>query len=127
MTKATQFPVSLGSDAWDNGEQFVTAAAINRIKHFQRAFNPQALIAYATSLRDCECTLSEKFSMGTGNFVKKITFSDGVEWIARIRLPRWDDFDEELKRNKSKSDREIERLEDLREMESELATMDFVR
>lgn len=55
----------------------------------------EALIGRALSLRrrdvprdpDLTCWLSKKYSVGDYNLVRRLTFSDGVSWIARIRMP----------------------------------------
>lgn len=96
----------------------------------QKAYNEDAFIAYASSLRDGRtCTLSSKFSVGTRNFVKKITFDDEVEWIVRLRMPPLEDFEEETERlspPESDSEKENEKRRERYEMQSELDTMEFL-
>ncbi|KAJ9656095.1 hypothetical protein H2201_008646 [Coniosporium apollinis] len=88
-----QEPTSIGSDAWTNGKEYENEFYAARIEQVQKAFNQSALTAYASLLRDGRaCTLSSNFSVGSCNFVKKITFDDEVEWIVShhtdIPLPK---------------------------------------
>ncbi|KAJ9661842.1 hypothetical protein H2201_006322 [Coniosporium apollinis] len=120
----------VGSDAWTSGKDFTGRSSAARIEHMQKAYNEDAFIAYASSLRDGRtCTLSSKFSVGTRNFVKKITFDDEVEWIVRLRMPPLEDFEEETERlspPESDSEKENEKRRERYEMQSELDTMEFL-
>ncbi|WEW61183.1 hypothetical protein PRK78_006673 [Emydomyces testavorans] len=109
------FP-QVGSDAWTGGEEYQEEYAL-RIKHFQQAFVSSALLAKASSLRhNIRCNLSDKFSVGNFNYVKKVIFEDGVEWIARLRMPPIEGAEANL-----------EKEQIVYEMQSEIATMEFVR
>ena len=56
-----------------------------RIRRFDATVNQEALLACISGLRQNQpCTLSPEFSVGHNNLVRKITFGDGVEWIARL-------------------------------------------
>lgn len=98
----------IGSDAWKGS----TSSGANA---FLDGINKDALVDFASLLRDNRpCTLSDKFTSGCDHLVLKIEFNDGVKWVARLQLP--------FKRATSPT------LEDLRRsMESEVATMEFVR
>ena len=108
----------VGSAAWTNGEEYKDEYS-SRIHQFSKHINKEALVDFASSLRDHQpCTLSDKFSVGNFNLVLKIEFADGVEWVARLRMPPMPGSSSTLVDEKKKV---------LREMESELATMEFVR
>jgi hypothetical protein len=78
------------------------------------------MLAYASALRENRpCTISREFSVGSFNLVHKIQFDGGVEWIARLRMPPMPD---QGSRAVSPA---MERI--LLGMQSELATMEFVR
>ena len=116
MVDSLQF----GSAAWTNGKECVDEYA-DRINRFNDKINKKALVSYASSLRGNQpCTISSEFSVGSFNLVRKIQFDDGVEWIVRFRMPPMPDEGDEMG---SPSFRE--RI--LLDMESEVATMDFVR
>ncbi|KAL8778069.1 MAG: hypothetical protein Q9194_002201 [Teloschistes cf. exilis] len=69
--------------------------------------------------------MSREFSVGASNLVRKIQFDDCVEWIARLRMPR--PQDQGNKRISPTSEAARGRGRTLLNMQSELATMDFVR
>ena len=107
-------PTPLGSDAWIGADRYNNAYT-KRIVDFMNALNEQALQAYASRLRDHRpCTLSDKFSVGTTNLVRKLQFNDGVEWIARLRMP-------------PSEGNTLDKEKALTEMQCELDTMEFVR
>ncbi|OAR05683.1 hypothetical protein LLEC1_06409 [Akanthomyces lecanii] len=112
-------PLPSGSAAWTNGEEYGGEYA-ERINQFIQQINEKALLSYASSLRGNQpCTLSPKFSVGSFNFVRKIQFDDGVGWAARLRMPP---MPEERSAVASPPAREMMLLD----MQSELATMEFV-
>lgn len=109
MTK----PAPIGSDAWIGADDY-DAPRTKRIVDFMAAANEKALKSYASSLRNHQsCNISDKFSMGTTHLVRKLQFDDGVQWIARLRMPRL---------NGSTTNRK----QDLSEMRCELDTVEFV-
>jgi hypothetical protein len=106
------------SAAWTNGEEYKDEYS-ERINQISDLINKEGLVDFASSLRDNQpCTLSDKLSVGNFNFVLKIEFTDGVEWVARLRMPPMPESSSTLVNEKRKA---------LREMKSELATMEFVR
>ncbi|KAL9072018.1 MAG: hypothetical protein Q9157_005251 [Trypethelium eluteriae] len=116
-----------GSDAWTGGEEYEEEYAA-RIDYFKNAFNETALLAHASSMRDgLKCMLHDNFSVGSFNFVKKISFEDGVQWIARLRLPQIEHFDENGYKHALHFDKKAETDKILYNMQSELAAMEFVR
>ncbi|KAI1181902.1 hypothetical protein F5B17DRAFT_450768 [Nemania serpens] len=83
---ATDKPASVGSNAWTGGKEYKGDHAL-RIDHFNGTVNLEALRAYASELQKNQpCNVSPNFSVGQDNLVRKITFDDGVEWIARLRM-----------------------------------------
>jgi hypothetical protein len=77
----------LGSELWTNSDIFEEKCRA-RIDEFSSKFSQSALLARASHLRGgVGCSLSLKFSAGTVNYVRKITFDDGIEWIARLCMP----------------------------------------
>lgn len=116
----------VGSETWTGGEEYGDEYS-TRIQHFQTSFSSSALLAHASSVRGgVGCRLTDKFTVGSFHFVKKIVFDDGVEWIARLRMPPIKDFEENGEKA-SASRTEAERRHDLYEMQSELDTMEYVR
>ncbi|KAF1960332.1 hypothetical protein CC80DRAFT_544786 [Byssothecium circinans] len=108
------------SAAWTSGAEYGGEYA-KRINQFNDKINQRALLTYASLLRGSRpCTLSPKFSVGSFNLVRKIQFDDGVEWIVRLRMPPIPDQGSGMASPPTR-----ERM--LLDMESELATMEFVR
>ncbi|KAM3548685.1 hypothetical protein MY1884_009073 [Beauveria asiatica] len=109
-----------GSAAWTSGEEYGGEYAV-RINQFMDKINEKALLSYASLLRGGElCTLSPEFSVGSFNLVRKIQFDDGVEWVVRLRMPP---MLGEGSGMASPPSRESMILD----IQSELATMEFVR
>ena len=55
---------------------------------FIAAVNWDALLSLSSRLRHgISCKISDKFSIGHFNMVRRIIFDDQVSWIARLRLP----------------------------------------
>ncbi|KAG8406148.1 hypothetical protein J3458_021475 [Metarhizium acridum] len=112
----------LGNAAWTGVGGCVEEYA-ERINKFVDKIDSKALESYASSLRGNQpCTISAEFSVGNFNLVRKIQFRDGVECIVRLRMPPMP-VAGQLNDMVSPQAREKRLLE----MESELATMEFVR
>ncbi|KAK0655341.1 hypothetical protein B0T16DRAFT_319992 [Cercophora newfieldiana] len=112
-------PLPVGSAAWTGGEEYGGEYS-ERIHQFIDKVNQKALLSYASALRENRpCTISREFSVGSFNLVRKIQFDDGVEWIARLRMPPMPD------QGRRAVPPAVEGI--LLDMESELATMEFVR
>lgn len=80
---------SLGSAAWigagayDPGDEYH-----NRATDFMAAVKWDTLKLISSRLRQgVPCELSDKYSIGHFNLVRRIIFADGVSWVARLRLP----------------------------------------
>ncbi|OAA56859.1 Protein kinase-like domain protein [Cordyceps fumosorosea ARSEF 2679] len=112
--------LTFGSAAWMSGEEYGGEYAV-RIKQFINKIDEKALLSYASSLRgEQPCTISPEFSVGSFNLVHKIQFNDGVEWVARLQMPPIRDGGSVMV-----SPATQERM--ILDMQSELATMEFVR
>ncbi|SPQ21223.1 9af30532-7a5b-49fa-85a3-9d7538ffefe9 [Thermothielavioides terrestris] len=109
-----------GSAAWTGGAEF-EGEYKERIDKFVANINHDALLAYASGLRGGRpCALSQEFSVGSFNLVRKIEFDDGLAWIARLRMPA---LPGEPSGAAGPHPSERIRLE----MQSELDTMEFIR
>lgn len=112
--------LAIGSEAWTNGVEY-GGEYIDRINQFIADIDDNALTSCASSLRENQpCTLSPRFSVGNFNLVRKIQFEDGVEWVARLRMPAM--ADEDGGKFGAVSPEKM-----LLDFQSELATMEFVR
>ncbi|KAK3377280.1 hypothetical protein B0T24DRAFT_620845 [Lasiosphaeria ovina] len=110
----------LGSAAWTGGEEYGGEYA-DRINQFTGQVSEKALLSYASSLRGNQpCTISSEFSVGNFNLVRKIRFDDGVEWIARLRMPPIAGQETEMAPDWARQKMHLD-------MRSELATMEFIR
>ncbi|KAI1772352.1 hypothetical protein F4818DRAFT_453963 [Hypoxylon cercidicola] len=108
---ATDGSAPVGSDAGTRGKEYEGGHTV-RIRQFNAAVNLEALQAFASELRSQPCIVSPGFSVGQHNLVRKITFRDGVNWIARLKMPP-------MEGEPSTADATLN-------MQSELATMEFV-
>ncbi|KJK79937.1 hypothetical protein H634G_04176 [Metarhizium anisopliae BRIP 53293] len=112
----------LGNVSWkgvgDYGEEYA-----ERIHKFIDKIDIKALESYASSLRGNQpCNISTEFSVGNFNLVRKIQFHDGVEWIVRLLMPPLPVAGQLVETVSPKA-----REKRLLSMQSELATMEFVR
>lgn len=116
-TRMDSLPV--GSAAWIGGEAYFDSEEYSdRINQFIDKIDEGALVTFASGLRENRsCNISREFSVGSFHLVRKIQFDDGVEWIARLRMPPMPDEDGEIDTREST----------LLGMQSELATMEFLR
>ena len=89
--KSTQFANMdhLGSDAWLDANEIDEESELHtRATTFVAAIKWEKLKTLASGIRGMECELSDKYSLGHYNLVKRLTFVDGVSWIVRLRLPQ---------------------------------------
>ena len=78
----------LGSDSWVGLDQLDENDALySRATAFIGNVKWQALTSTASDMRAIDCQLSEKYSLGHFNLVRRLQFADGVSWVARLRLP----------------------------------------
>lgn len=79
----------VGSTSWldateyDEGDELHTRAT-----SFVASVNWDILTARASERRGSKCSLSDKFSLGHFNLVRRLVFEDGTSWIVRLRLPQ---------------------------------------
>lgn len=114
-------PKCIGDCAWRNDKDYHGEYA-DRIEKFTTNIDTDALLKFASTLRDGRaCTISDNFSVGNFNLVRKIRFDDDIDWIARLRMPPIDEHDGDGVTSG------LNAKQVRREMESELATMEFIR
>jgi hypothetical protein len=78
----------LGSDTWFGVDEIEEDSDLrSRATAFLAAVNWEVLTSIASQIRGVECTLSDKYSLGHFNLVRRLTFADGVSWVVRLRLP----------------------------------------
>lgn len=75
------------------GEYEVGSAYHDRATILLSQANWTGLLQRCTELRKVSCQLSEQYSIGHDNMVRRIEFDDGVSWVARLRLPKMEDND----------------------------------
>jgi len=78
----------LGSDTWLEASEIDEESDLHiRATTFVATIHWENLVTIASRIRGTQCTLSEKYSLGHFNLVRRLTFVDGVSWVARLRLP----------------------------------------
>ena len=79
----------IGSDAWLEANEIDEESDLHtRATAFVAAIKWDKLLTLASAIRGMDCELSDKYSLGHYNLVKRLTFVDGVSWIVRLRLPQ---------------------------------------
>ncbi|KAK3332870.1 hypothetical protein B0T19DRAFT_354543 [Cercophora scortea] len=74
----------IGADAYEPGGEFHERATT-----FLAAVKWDALTSISSGLRNgIPCKFGDKFSIGHFNMVRRIVFTDGISWVARVRLPQ---------------------------------------
>ncbi|GIZ49901.1 hypothetical protein CKM354_001291800 [Cercospora kikuchii] len=107
---------TLGSGGWFDAGPYPEGHIQHiRVKDFVETINWNGLRDSVTAIRAAPCQLSERYSRGHFNVVRKIEFADGVQWIARLRLPD------------SEETGRPELLGAQKTMEVEIATMEYLR
>lgn len=89
MTTASSTSTFLGSDSWIEADATQPDDAFHqRASTFVAAAKWDTLLSISSHLRHgIPCKLSDKFSIGHFNMVRRITFEDKVSWVARLRMP----------------------------------------
>lgn len=73
----------IGPDATQSDDEFHHRASV-----FVAAVKWDALLYVSSNLRHgIPCKVSDNFSIGHFNMVRRIIFDDQVSWIARLRMP----------------------------------------
>ncbi|KAG5761086.1 hypothetical protein H9Q72_010812 [Fusarium xylarioides] len=73
----------IGADAYDPGDELHdrALAVFDKLKW-------DHLLSLSSALNNgVPCTFSPRFSVGHFNMVRRIDFTDGTSWVARVRLP----------------------------------------
>ena len=80
----------VGSDTWMGANVYEPDDRLyTESMNFFHAVKWYVLAAIASKHRKgIGCRFSDKFSLGHFNMVRRLTFDDGVSWVARVRLPR---------------------------------------
>lgn len=117
----------MGLDSWTSGAG-VYGEEADRIRRFIAKVKLKGLCDFASSMRRnwVPCAVSEEFSVGRHNMVRKIEFDDGVHWVAKLRMPPSRDEGYAASHGAA-TEAEAGKEERLMEIQSEIATMDFVR
>ena len=81
---------AIGSDKWPGVVQSKDGGSVNtRATALVASIKWDALISRASSQRNgIACHLSDNYSLGQNNLVRHIAFEDGINWVARLRLPK---------------------------------------
>lgn len=87
--------------------------------------NWAALNDVAASYRSVGCTLGQQYGFGGRHVVREIVFDDNIRWIARVGIPPINHNEDE--KYEPKPIHETFTAEKEREMQSEIATMAYVR
>jgi hypothetical protein len=78
----------IGSQSWRGADEIEEDSDLRaRATAFVTNINWDALVSVATRMRATECVLSPEYSLGHFNMVRRLTFTDGIDWVARLRLP----------------------------------------
>lgn len=77
----------VGSDSWLGVDEDSDPELRERATSFIASIKWDALVSLATQKRGIQCELSEGFSMGNFNLVRRLLFKDGSSWVVRLRLP----------------------------------------
>ncbi|KAF5687134.1 hypothetical protein FCIRC_2522 [Fusarium circinatum] len=73
----------IGADAYDPGDELH-----DRALAVLATLNWDHLLSISSALKNgVPCTFSQKFSIGHFNMVRRIGFTDGTSWVARVWLP----------------------------------------
>ncbi|RGP66279.1 kinaselike domain [Fusarium sporotrichioides] len=111
-------PVALGSTSWIGADNYESGGDFHdRALKTLNEINWDRLLTISSSLRNgTSCRISQSFSIGHFNMVRRIEFADGISWVARVRLPEMKSFF---------GDREM--LDDAETLRVELASMNFLK
>lgn len=85
---------AIGSESWRGAENYDEGDELHtRATQFLASIKWDALRATASKCRGgIECELSDKYSLGHFNLVRRLVFNDGVSWVARLRMPLLQNF-----------------------------------
>ncbi|KAL6918904.1 hypothetical protein FSST1_002930 [Fusarium sambucinum] len=74
---------------WNNGGQYDPGSEFQeRALAMLKSTKWDRLLSIASTLRNgIPCVISESFSLGQSNIVRRLEFTDGINWVARVRMP----------------------------------------
>ncbi|CAH0033440.1 unnamed protein product [Clonostachys rhizophaga] len=92
LVVTTMATSNLRSVSWNNADDYESEGELHtRAVKFLDAVNWEALTSLASKLRDgTRCRIEQPYSIGHFNMVRRITFTDDVSWVARLRMPDLD-------------------------------------
>lgn len=86
MTSSTSKQVYFGSARW------LDADFTQRTSKLRRDTNWEYLIKICCELRQLQCHLVDKISIGHLSMERRILFEDGKSWLVRLRMPDLEGF-----------------------------------
>lgn len=89
MSTISKTTALLGSDSWIGLDATQSDDEFNqRASMFVATINWDALLSVSSQLRHrIPCKISDEFSVGHFNMVRRIIFDDQISWVARLRMP----------------------------------------
>lgn len=79
---------ALGTKAWQGANTFPEDNPLReRLTDHVKSVDWYALLRHAKGLRGIPGELSQSYTAGLDNVVRRIDFADGVQWVARVRMP----------------------------------------
>ncbi|KAF9761851.1 hypothetical protein IL306_003659 [Fusarium sp. DS 682] len=80
---------SLGSDSWIGADRYFEGTELHdRALAVLNEVNWDRLLSISSNLRNgTPCKFSQNVAMGHANMVRRIEFTDGINWVAKVRLP----------------------------------------
>ena len=79
----------IGSASWTGPDDYDVGTELHyRATDFFAAVKWDFLALVCSAIRkNVPCRLGKNYSVGHFNIVRRITFDDGVSWVARLRMP----------------------------------------
>lgn len=87
--KQDEQTTSLGSASWNGVDRYeVGDESYERAIAFLAMVKWDVLASLSSNLRNgIPCKFRENFSMGHFNMVRHLVFEDGINWVARLKMP----------------------------------------
>ncbi|KAM3415196.1 hypothetical protein BST61_g10316 [Cercospora zeina] len=76
---------AIGSEGWQDAG--VHAEDGVEVQEFVQQIDWSVICKNAEEIRSIPCTISPRYTRGRRNVVRKLEFSDGVQWIVRLHIP----------------------------------------
>ena len=79
----------LGSNSWLGASEYDSGHELHeRATSFYKNVKWDGMTSHASKLRNgIICEFTDRFSVGYFNMVRRIVFGDGINWVARLRMP----------------------------------------